>query len=63
VAYTLSWYLDPAKMFFTLQFSKSDFSLEFVFFCSEIVGLQIFTILVLLVDHTTKVQGVPKLVV
>jgi hypothetical protein len=43
--------------------SKYDFPLEFGYICSEVAWLQIFTVSVPLVDHTTKVQGVPKLVV
>jgi hypothetical protein len=55
--------MDPVKMFFTFQFSKSDFPPEFGYTCSEVAGLQIFTVSVSLVDRTTKLQDVPKLVV
>jgi len=36
--------MDLVKLFFTFQFSKSDFPPEFGYICSEVAGLHIFTV-------------------
>jgi len=36
--------MDLVNMFFTFQFSKSDSPPEFGYICSEVAGLQIFTV-------------------